>query len=566
MTSVKYFDNKDLRHINSKYTVKNYKKELSKVHQDSYKHEQIPKYMQQLISIKDEHYDYYENIKIFKKIKDTSVNLKQKCKLIKKEGFTICNIPKGTLLFKGMRYFFTKDYEEQYIKNNNIKEIWLGTIKIGAVYADRYQGGLNVYKVKKNLNLLVISNYNNLKKLYKLLKKSNEKKAFCLKFGVGCDVNEQIKNILEINRWKDEIWITNEIIKEDNYFYNKKIRQYGIGSNDRVVSKIIKKYLGEIIDGWISYETYTPYTYHGKLSGEILLFDYNKLSRDTQHPLDWYQWKNELPIKISPNFMLNSNFMGKNSNFRFTNFYNNHKYKPIKYKNNYKILTLNVHYLESINEYDTRDDCYKYLIKLLEDIDADIIGLQEFPEKYIKKLKKTKYNIIYTPNGSHNNALNCILLTKHKITKFKIIKQYEGIKKRNSIYAIISNKYSVILTHFPIGKRYNSLNYPELLKIYKTNVKTRIKFLKTLLRYKPNFLIGDMNFNPVDIESKFIRNKTNYSKSMKQNIKSIKYSSGYGILVDYILFNNHINIKNPKYKAIKYPYSDHLPVLLCFNK
>lgn len=593
--TIKFFDDKTLDYIKTKFSVKKYKEAIADVKRVD--EEDMPKYIRQIYRINSEHFDYFENIEIFKRIKklrelinekgklnniNINANLKKfllerKCIFRKINGFNICTIPKGTYLFKGMQYFYDIEYEKKYIKETKINEIWVGDIFIASSYADRYQGGLNAYVVKEDINLLISTNYDNIKKIYDMLETEDERKAFCIKYGV-CDVAKQIRYILDLEKYGDEIWINNEITVPETgeYFYDKRLRFYGTGYNDRMVSRIIQKYIGNKINGWITFKAITPYTYHGKFPEEILLFDYNKLERDESSIFDWVQWKDELPIKITDDFMLSESFLKKNNNFRFTKFYQNNTYNGAPKQNcNLKFLTFNVHFFASINKYDSSDKCYNNFIKLLKDVDADVIGIQEYPIEFINRLKQTEYNILYTSNGSYDNSLNCVLITKHKIDKYDIIKDKEYKKFRNSLYAVIDingKKISVINTHLPIGKRYSrdeTLVYENIIKTYNGNVKERIRFLDRLVKYNPDVMMGDMNFSPIDLEAKYIE-KTKYSKSLKKN-GEIKFSVPYDILVDYILVNDNKNNKNNNnknnitYKTIPYQYSDHLPLMMCMK-
>ena len=187
-----------------------------------------------------------------------------------------------------------------------------------------------------------------------------------------------------------------------------------------------------------------------------------------------------LPFKI-PNinfFNFNTSMQQKNGNFRLIKYYLNNyeKYVKLNIKNNnnrIKIMTFNVHFLSSINLNDTLDDCYNYLLKLLNKVNADVIGLQEFPISHISKLKENKeWNIIYTNNGSSKytkNQLLCILITKHQIINSKIYKLFKKSKFRNSIYAKINindKVFNIFVTHLPIGKRYDFLTNYESTEIH----------------------------------------------------------------------------------------------------
>ena len=178
---------------------------------------------------------------------------------------------------------------------------------------------------------------------------------------------------------------------------------------------------------------------------------------------------------------------------------------------------------------------------LINKIDFDVIGLQEFPNNYIDKLiKNIKYKyIIYTENGSFKNSKNkllCILISKHKINKYKIDKYIIRNKYQNIIKANINiNNYNinVIIIHLPIGKRYNNLeDVKDVNKNYMYNYNIRKYILYKILNYKNTLILGDFNFTPIDLESKLII-KTTFNKSFNKLIKDIKYTSPFKTIVDY---------------------------------
>ena len=366
----------------------------------------------------------------------------------------------------------------------------------------------------------------------------------------------------------------NEFNNKQIYF-NKKIRKYGTGGNDRIFAKFLYELFGDKIDGWYSKQIFSPF-YPGVLQSEILLFNYNKIERDINNKYDWNSWKKYLPFKIPDikYFNFNIELLKKNGNFRLIKFYlnNYNKYKNYNFdifKNkNIKILTFNVHYLSSINLNDDDNKCFNKLILLINKIDFDVIGLQQFPNNYIDKLiKNIKYkNVIYTENGSFKNSnkkLFCILLSKHKINKYKIDKYIIRNKYQNIIKANINinnNNINVIIIHLPIGKRYNNLeDLKDVNKNYMYNYNIRKNILYKILNYKNTLILGDFNFTPIDLESKLII-KTTFNKSFNKLIKDIKYTTPFKTIVDYILINNNFN--NLKYNVIDFPYSDHLPIVL----
>ena len=227
-------------------------------------------------------------------------------------GYEVFELPKGTVLFKGTRYFYDSVGESPFI--------WVGNAPTAMMYASRYFGGCLVYRTKRTIRLFAL-NKKNCERLYKstpwepidrsdsvaeadnripYAKETFEplspytKAALELKFGVGISVREQANRVRMYNKLLDneplQVFRTRDIGRFTYCATPESTSIFGAGLNDRHVAGFFHARRDIIgIDGWFSAEGFSPY--HCALGEELLLFPETGCLRvDPKHPLSWQKW------------------------------------------------------------------------------------------------------------------------------------------------------------------------------------------------------------------------------------------------------------------------------------
>ena len=107
------------------------------------------------------------------------------------------------------------------------------------------------------------------------------------------------------------------------------------------------------------------------------------------------------------------------------------------------------------------------------------------------------------------------------------------------------------MVHLNIGYRLKRFNENLNKLIIKFNSYLRIEELKKIIKYNPNMIIGDFNFEVNSYENIFLK-KNNYYLMDNNNDNSTPYNR-----VDHIYYNKNTKLHN---YLIKCNYSDHLPL------
>ncbi len=483
---------------------------------------------------------------------------------------------KGNYIYKGTKYFYKPSDDEKFF--SSLPFGYYGDKYVGYFYAKRYSGGLQVYKLKKDLRLFNVTNDSNMKMISDLILAKFKAgkaddiffdevsykefyKAIKMKYGVGINKYYQAYNIAKYTRF-NEMWLYEPPTEEINQFRNNYDKSYtgwyyGAGNVDRVCAKGIMLLMQDKFDG-ISGKTgfYSPFS---SMTGtEVIIWKQSDvLQRRPKHKYDSTQFVKKLhfdPFKI--NFDIN--LSNKNDNFRMINFYLNHKLDLAKTNiqskpTDLRIMSLNVHNFNSINLDDNPLDILKTILDLCAHLDIDLCCLQEYYTDI--EIKSDTYAYIKDP--SH---IGLVLIYKKTLpiqnqNSFKLPNEKYMDQRRFGLSFELNGKKFVI-THLEIGKRYfdrsGSLLYAdELYKIIKLNNSIRIKQLKTILASDPDYIIGDFNFNNLDSEYKYLTEDHSYYTGL------VDYTTPFGKQVDFIFAKE----KYKYFTKINFNLSDHLPVV-----
>ena len=185
----------------------------------------------------------------------------------------------------------------------------------------------------------------------------------------------------------------------------------------------------------------------------------------------------------------------------------------------------------SINKY---DECVNNLVELLKKINSPLVCLPECLIDKVHYFKDYKFYNAKTENYKNNDCLTLLYkdINVQKIFEKKLPNTLKTLRKM--IY-LKTSEYTFIFTHLEVKDG------------------SRIEQLKFILKYNPDFIVGDLNFKQNSEEYKFLLNDG--FKTFNSKLKT----TPFGITVDYIWFKKD---KNFIQTIIPYPYSDHRGVLL----
>jgi hypothetical protein len=521
----------------------------------------------------------YKNLEIKELKKNIKDQIKISIKLKKNDDNFI--LKKNDLIYKGTKYFYTPEQEKKFYKDNLFAyyadEYWAYS------YANTYFGGLNVYKLKKNIKIFNSTNDKNIKIILNLIKKKFFEtgkadeiffknityrkfyKSIKLKYGIGINKYYQAFLVSKISNFND-IWLyppINDISEYTNY-YDKSYTGWFFytPSLDRICANGLRLLIKDEFGGiFCKKGFYTPFKKTTISANELIIWDQeNTLIRQPEHKYDTMQFIKCLhfnPFDINFDISIYS----KNTNFKMINFYIDNKIdkleinniKNLSVKNNQlKVMSLNVNNFKSINLNDKPFFILETLLNLIDQMKIDICFLQEY---YIDlQIKSKKYNYI-----KNKNYIGIVVIYKNNlnIKNIKFFKLNNDSNLNQNLYYLyfnLNNK-KFVTTHLEIGKSIKDnkgiLHYPKkLYEVINFNYDIRINQLKQIFDQtnKPDFIIGIFNFIPLDKEYKYLTKKKNYYTGLlKKTDKQIDY----------------IFSKKP-YKfitKIKYPYSYYLPII-----
>jgi len=544
--------------------------------------------------------EYMEKLKLLKYKIETSLENE----FIKIDDTANFIFKKGQYIYKGTKYFYGMEQEQQFY--DKIPFGYYGDIYVAYFYARRYSGGLQVYKLKKDIKLFNITNDKNMFYILDLIKQHKDKslsksdndiyfnnvtykefyKAIKVKYGVGINKYFQAYNISRYTKF-NEMWLYEPEGDITSYKNNTNKSYtgwyYGAGNIDRICAHGIMLLIKDKFDGITGLTGfYTPFS--SSTSTEVIIWNQNEvLERQQDNKYDSMKFIKKLdfdPFTINFDITMGQ----KNKEFKLIKFYLNNqilsKEKIIKQLKKMpiglKIMSLNIHNFRSINLDDTKEVILNKLLELLELYDIDICCLQEYYKNFIPANSinsvNNKYKIIH--DAKHIGLVvfyksNIILsdIYSFRLPNEKFLDQdrfglfFSINNLTDSTNSDSTNKIKKFcITHLEIGKRFydrsGSLYYAEeLLKIINFNYNIRIKQLNRLLDEDPDYIIGDFNFNNFDKEYEFLTNNT--TNKIKYYSGLTDYTTPHEKQVDFIFSKT----KYDYFQKINFPYSDHLPIM-----
>ena len=503
-------------------------------------------YIYQVIKNIKFNYEKLPNLKTQKTLLEQAEKIQKKVLFNGKTyEFDILKLPKNTNIFKSVSEFQNENKNKSYWDDNQptFYGSYLSSIRFSTFF-------LNVYQLKTDIYLFDLNskkNYENINILFPEIKSFYNKKVIdtsslsnIIKYYQECET-------VPCKRFKGDFWIYSyllaNITKELYLIKNIPIYNYNIGSfysdEDNLIFNKFKIILQKLnINGFFAGHCFNPLSImtheYSIYLEEIILYDKNNLiKRDIENPLDTYHLIKKEKLNIPPNFVFNNDYVQKNQNNQLLKFYSfNLNNYPVKIPQKNLIFTLNVHSFKSINE---NDESINHLIKLIEEIDCQLVCLPEsLTDKthYFKKLKKYKIFNAKTENFKNKDCLTLLYKKVNKVFEKKLPNQVKTLRK---MICVKNNNLTYIFTHLEVEDR------------------CRLEELKFILKYNPDFIVGDLNFKENSPEYHFLINQG--FKTLTSNLKT----TPFGTTVDYIWFKNNDNFIQT---IIPYPYSDHRGVLL----
>ena len=271
-----------------------------------------------------------------------------------------------------------------------------------------------------------------------------------------------------------------------------------------------------------------------------------------------------MAIRVTP-------ILNRKDNNPLINFYNDNSDNIVTYKkqngDNITICSYNVHGWVNINENIDFKVNFINIKKILLDINADILILQEvcyrdtITENYVvgefASLGYDDYFVVKN-GGCYFKKYSTdyiIVFTRNKMDLKDDIDVTDFIYKRHCPVFIYED-IKILGVHLEIGKRYHHLKENSEIRkqIVNNNTKIRMGQLgKILAKHADiNIIVGDFNFTPDDVEFEWLSNLEfmyhgNYNNTTPYN------------KTDMIFLNK--NIDHIAYDVIKTNYSDHLPII-----
>lgn len=535
-----------------------------------------------------------ENMLAQKCIKDDS--LYDKCKKINKNGLNICVLEKGTPIYKLMSGYVTEDMNNKYLRNNLDELSWFGNKYLPYTFVVDTFCGINVYVPTEDIYLFDYFDQQNLDKLLKFIEtrygiKSREYESIMLYTGYKLTKTEQYKQLQQINKKWNELWIYDEPIllegsmahckMDEDDKLNPASRMKGIYFTDKILLKSLFNTFFKMnnIDGIIRKQIRTTIEVLGFTKEELIIPNKNILSKfmiDIKDPLYWKNMHFDVLDKYKiydTGFLFSiplSELLGKNKNFRLLSFYFDNRYtNDIDYAvinaTNY-VLSYNVHSWRNLNGMINDHDNFIKIVELLLSINASIVTMQE-----VDHLKENNYltrafdylgykHQKFVKNGAPKHSKKdsyLIVVSKNKIDNLDIIDTTVDKYKRNCIVCSIKNvKYCFV--HLEIGERYHDRSNAN--DILNKNINLRKKQLDMILNKHNDIdvIMGDFNFSYDDEEVLWLQTKKFMLIDDKINTTPFNRT-------DLTFINNKFMDKYVKNYTIKCNYSDHLPVVSVFK-
>lgn len=463
-------------------------------------------------------------------------------------AFDFIKIPAGTKFYKGTKYFYDCIDTTQAV-------IWCAGKKLGAEYALMFGGGLMVYRLKEDVDLLIMT-VPNLYNMWRLGLSKESIRILKYLYAPGMNVIDRVNDILHKKKRSNPnriitLYPTTSGVPPGRKPYKNLIRYFW----NKPEYKIHEDLIQYGIKG-----TYTPFNvspFYSTAHDEQVAISPLLLELDRDDPLYWKNWGLELPP--FDKFMLNESST-INRNMRVLKYYFDTGPTNIQSFDGLRVITYNVHGFISNNAKNSKEWVLEQTTEWIKASNATVTVLQEVPHWALGHLESKFPNMKYCLNGMPlmtelSSQLYLVVLSKNYVD-WRVIEIEMDDKYRYVMLGNVDN-IKIACVHYPIGSplfdRFGVILEPgNFDKLYEENSKMRIRYTDMLLAEKPNIIVGDCNFQPGDPEFKYLE-KAGYITD------SIEPTNVHSVKVDYIFHDSSIG--SVETHVVKYNESDHRPVV-----
>lgn len=523
--------------------------------------------------------------------------LKDKGKIVtNRKGLKVLRLPKGTVLFKGTRYFNETKLDPS---GNEIPFMWVGSPLVATTYAERFHGAIMVYRTNVIVDLLLL-NAPNCQKMYDMtpwnlhenaefsdenVLQTKYRTALELKFGVGISLTEQIKRVRALKSEVDQpenppimYFQTRRLSRFTYCDYPEKTRGFGNMKNDVNVARFVytrRKELG--VDGWFSPETYSAF--HCALTEEVLIFP-TCVDILPNHPLFWKHWLQYLPINRLPTspFDLNHIYTELNRGMQIFKYVTDCEDKALTIKripsnsqNMLSYLTYHVFNLENPNALINKQTSLANCASLIKKLDPDVVSFQIFPIDMIEALRSSLLSYHICEQGHHHSKTCIVVLIAKRITEnppsFYELLSTSGRNPSKSVlvtfgqYRIVSTAIEDISSYV---HSFEIIPMRRFVEAHHFNIEHRSLHITAILYQKPTVILGSLGL---------LDNETEIKQSLSDASFSIPEYMGKLVddgttsdchVEDFILIKRQSS--GYIFKSVPFSQSPHKPVIGYFDE
>lgn len=345
-------------------------------------------------------------------------------------GYEVLTLPVDFKLYKGFHWFFPPEADKNYKGSSYFADVYAATY-----YCLVMKGGLNVYKTKKELKLLVLDNKSNVQKIIKTFidpflngKKTNNLAFYkFMKWLIGFKYN--VHNTALDKRIEDVTTKLKKDLLSLSFMDDKKgnLTQpflYCNASGDTIDSMLlfreddipIATFISYIInllgyDGTYTRQQRNPFIAAGVQHLEININNCAEvLERLTKDPYDWINWGIDSSYLLPySEFSLSRDMWGINNYHKGYLFYKKMLLPSVKSSPTYDYGVLKTNNFIAINEYFNKTECMKQAVALVDKFKLKFICLNGIEsdtlDEFLKIVKEEKLHTSITDFETNDTCI-----------------------------------------------------------------------------------------------------------------------------------------------------------------
>lgn len=510
----------------------------------------------------------------------------------------IVTLRKGACVYKGGNYFF----DPRDCPPSDGVGTWVGSAETGAIYAQRYHGGITSYVMKRDASFLSLTE-RSIRWLLNHATSDEDAYAIQAKWGVGLkNISEQIALIHQVLPNHNIRFFPSQHRIFPNcakYSAGDLYRSFGNGRTDRLaahaVINVLMSYTDARIDGW--YSPMTSSLLNNASMEEILVFGGPgcPLQENPRDPLHWRNWVHSLEKALSeggPSIDVRLNYPNKfvfdHETFGARNFMIPRFIRHIRdiwpdnqfdiaytrksaIRSNHDLAIHAVNSLRNINQLKGSHDTLREILEL--HTNASIVLLQAFPssmQKDLSKIIKTEFGgkwrvkgyVLDGPEEDYGNdrddRLHILLVSKG--IRVSMMKRPQNIDmiQAGAEHAILTGVgHKIVIPSMRKGvslvdKFSNPLPIDEFASNLKENTEQRTAYLESIVSDQSTIVMSHIE---QDVDGSFV----NALKKMGFMGKT-ESNSARNTVTDLIMCRSSPN-SNVRIGLLPYPFTGYLPVV-----